>query len=107
MQTKGVLGGGEARLAMLGGAAKIICFLFQNWFELGRKIAPFRNKIGKSRPTGRPFPILFRNGAGGENRTRITCLEGRYISHYTTPAQYTNNYITERANLPFLFSYNS
>ena len=26
------------------------------------------------------------NGAGGENRTLITCLEGRYISHYTTPA---------------------
>lgn len=26
------------------------------------------------------------HGAGGENRTRITCLEGRYISHYTTPA---------------------
>ena len=26
------------------------------------------------------------SGAGGENRTRITCLEGRYISHYTTPA---------------------
>lgn len=26
------------------------------------------------------------SGAGGENRTRITCLEGTYISHYTTPA---------------------
>ena len=26
------------------------------------------------------------DGAGGENRTRITCLEGTYISHYTTPA---------------------
>ena len=25
-------------------------------------------------------------GAGGENRTRIACLEGRHISHYTTPA---------------------
>jgi hypothetical protein len=25
-------------------------------------------------------------GAGGENRTLVTCLEGRYISHYTTPA---------------------
>lgn len=25
-------------------------------------------------------------GAGGENRTRIVCLEGRHISHYTTPA---------------------
>lgn len=25
-------------------------------------------------------------GAGGENRTLITCLEGTYISHYTTPA---------------------
>ena len=26
-------------------------------------------------------------GAGGENRTLITCLEGTYISHYTTPAR--------------------
>ena len=26
------------------------------------------------------------NGAGGENRTLVTCLEGRYINHYTTPA---------------------
>lgn len=26
-------------------------------------------------------------GAGGENRTHVTCLEGRYISHYTTPAE--------------------
>ena len=25
-------------------------------------------------------------GAGGENRTLIVCLEGRHISHYTTPA---------------------
>jgi hypothetical protein len=25
-------------------------------------------------------------GAGGENRTLVICLEGRYISHYTTPA---------------------
>lgn len=25
-------------------------------------------------------------GAGGENRTLIACLEGRHISHYTTPA---------------------
>ena len=25
-------------------------------------------------------------GAGGENRTLIACLEGTYISHYTTPA---------------------
>ena len=28
-------------------------------------------------------------GAGGENRTLVTCLEGTYISHYTTPA-YSN-----------------
>ena len=27
-------------------------------------------------------------GAGGENRTHVTCLEGRYISHYTTPAHF-------------------
>ena len=26
------------------------------------------------------------NGAGGENRTLIACLEGRNISRYTTPA---------------------
>ena len=26
------------------------------------------------------------SGAGGENRTLVTCLEGTYISHYTTPA---------------------
>lgn len=26
------------------------------------------------------------SGAGGENRTLIACLEGRHISHYTTPA---------------------
>lgn len=30
--------------------------------------------------------ITFFLGAGGENRTLITCLEGTYISHYTTPA---------------------
>ncbi len=33
-------------------------------------------------------------GAGGENRTLIACLEGRHISHYTTPADsdhYTSN----------------
>ena len=30
--------------------------------------------------------IDFYFGAGGENRTRIACLEGTYISHYTTPA---------------------
>lgn len=30
--------------------------------------------------------MLILSGAGGENRTRILCLEGRYISHYTTPA---------------------
>ena len=30
--------------------------------------------------------MSFYFGAGGENRTRITCLEGTYISHYTTPA---------------------
>ena len=29
---------------------------------------------------------VFKLGAGGENRTLITCLEGTYISHYTTPA---------------------
>jgi hypothetical protein len=28
-------------------------------------------------------------GAGGENRTLIVCLEGRHISHYTTPANVT------------------
>ena len=28
----------------------------------------------------------FLRGAGGENRTLIVCLEGRHISHYTTPA---------------------
>jgi hypothetical protein len=28
------------------------------------------------------------SGAGGENRTLIACLEGRHISHYTTPACY-------------------
>lgn len=27
-------------------------------------------------------------GAGGENRTLIVCLEGRHISHYTTPAYF-------------------
>ena len=30
--------------------------------------------------------MVFYFGAGGENRTRIVCLEGRHISHYTTPA---------------------
>lgn len=29
-------------------------------------------------------------GAGGENRTLIVCLEGRHISHYTTPARLRN-----------------
>ena len=28
------------------------------------------------------------SGAGGENRTLIVCLEGRHISHYTTPARF-------------------
>jgi hypothetical protein len=32
--------------------------------------------------------MSFYFGAGGENRTRITCLEGTYISHYTTPARF-------------------
>ena len=32
--------------------------------------------------------VNFRSGAGGENRTLVTCLEGRYISHYTTPADF-------------------
>jgi hypothetical protein len=49
-------------------------------------------------------------GAGGENRTLIACLEGRHISHYTTPAllsNYSRNYviiksmgINKFANLP-------
>lgn len=30
--------------------------------------------------------MCFFFGAGGENRTLIACLEGRHISHYTTPA---------------------
>lgn len=38
-----------------------------------------------------PYKMLdarssFLYGAGGENRTLVACLEGRHISHYTTPA---------------------
>ncbi len=32
------------------------------------------------------FRISTFYGAGGENRTLVACLEGRHISHYTTPA---------------------
>lgn len=35
-------------------------------------------------------------GAGGENRTLIACLEGRHISHYTTPAN-------TRVIIPYIF----
>lgn len=36
-------------------------------------------------------------GAGGENRTLIVCLEGRHISHYTTPAY--DHYTSGRADM--------
>ena len=37
-------------------------------------------------------------GAGGENRTLIACLEGRHISHYTTPAYLESLYQNMRYN---------
>lgn len=46
-------------------------------------------------------------GAGGENRTLITCLEGTYISHYTTPADtvllYPISNPLKRLTLVFIF----
>lgn len=44
------------------------------------------SKENKKRPDKGPLFLKMQLGAGGENRTRITCLEGTYISHYTTPA---------------------
>ena len=40
---KGFSGRSAARLAVLGGVAKLFGFLSQSWFGLGRKIAPQRN----------------------------------------------------------------
>ncbi len=44
----------------------------------------FANFLKTAADNGKYDAIV--NGAGGENRTLVTCLEGRYISHYTTPA---------------------
>ena len=54
---------------------------FARWWEFDPRAAyQSKNRIQKR------YGFYF--GAGGENRTLIACLEGRHISHYTTPAHF-------------------